>query len=66
MDEQLKARAEAFLADYGELVEKHQIDFIHYPIWQPVGEKGEWKTVIQSVPVDTTQQAVKSPFIPTN
>ncbi len=49
-DEQL-AKAQAFLKDYGELVEKHQMDFATYPMFVPDGAGG-FKIRIQSTPVN--------------
>lgn len=56
-------RAEAFLADYGELVKKHNIDIAAYPVYMPDG-KGGFDTVIQQSTVDTTDKPYRSPFVP--
>jgi len=53
----------AFYDEYQALVEKHQIDFINYPVYIPDGNGG-FKTVIQSSPISLKDRAVKSPFIP--
>lgn len=53
MDNKLKERVEAFIKEYGELVEKHQIDFAHYPVYIPDGAGG-FRTTIQTSPVDIT------------
>lgn len=58
----LEERIKIFLGAYGKLVEEHKIDFVNYPMYQP-NEKGEWILRVQTQPVDTTKQNVKSPFI---
>ena len=58
---EVQKRSEAFLKDYGELVEKHKIDIAAYPVYQPDGQGG-FKTVIQQSCVDTTNQPYRSPF----
>lgn len=55
----------AFLKEYGELVEKHQVDFANYPVYVPDGQGG-FKTIIQSTPVslkNRPQELQKSPFV---
>lgn len=55
----------AFLKEYGELVEKHQVDFANYPVYVPDGQGG-FKTIIQSTPVslkNRPQEPQKSPFV---
>jgi len=54
-------KQKAFMKEYGELVEKHKMDFANYPMYIPDGEGG-FKTVMQSVPVPI-QEGVKSPFV---
>jgi hypothetical protein len=49
-DEQL-VKAQAFLKEYGELVERHQMDFATYPMFVPDGAGG-FKIRIQSTPVN--------------
>lgn len=58
-----KDRIAAFTKDYGKLVEKHKIDFANFPMFVPDGTPGGFRVIVQSMPVDITQQAVKSPFI---
>lgn len=57
-----KEKAGAFLKEYGEIVEKHKMDFAMYPVYVPDGQGG-FRTVIQSTPIDTTKIAQKSPFV---
>jgi len=57
-----QSRVDAFLSEYSELVKKHDIDFINYPMFQPDGQ-GNWKIVINTQPVDTRSQPRKSPFV---
>lgn len=57
--EEEKKAIEAFLEEYGELVKKHEIDFVNYPMWQPDGQGG-WKMLVQTTPVSTKNQPVKS------
>ncbi len=58
-----KERIDTFVKEYGELVDKHKVDFANYPMLVPDG-KGAFKIIMQSVPVDITNQPVKSPFVP--
>lgn len=52
----------AFVKDYGDLVEKHQVDFAQYPVYVPDGQGG-FRTVIQNTPVSIKNQPKKSPFV---
>ena len=61
-EEERKVKGEAFMKEYGELVEKHQVDFATYPVFVPDGQGG-FKIVIQSTPIDISNQPKKSPFI---
>ncbi len=61
-EEERKEKGTAFMKEYGELVEKHQIDFATYPVFIPDG-KGGFQIVVQSTPVDISNQPKKSPFI---
>lgn len=60
-DEQ-KAKTEAFIKEFGELVAKHKMDFMAYPLWQP-SPTGEWRMTIQTQAVSTKDQPIKSPFV---
>lgn len=60
--EEAKKRIEAFTLEYGQLVEKHQVDYANYPVWVP-DERGKFITVVQSVPIDLKAQPQPSPFI---
>lgn len=62
-DEEKKVSIDAFIKEYGELTRKHQVDFASYPFWQPDGNGG-WLMTIQTQPVSTKDQPVKSPFVP--
>lgn len=56
-------KATAFLKDYGELVEKHKMDFATYPVFIPDGQGG-FKIVVQNTPVDLPEpKPTESPFI---
>lgn len=57
-----KKRVEDFMKDYKALVGKHQIDFANYPVYVPT-PTGDFKTVIQTTPVDLTKLAKPSPFM---
>lgn len=59
--EDFPKRREDFIRGYGELVEKHQCDFMTQPTWVP-NEKGTWETVIANEVVDK-RFLVKSPVI---
>lgn len=61
-NQEVKERIDAFLADYGKLVEKHRVDFINYPQWMPDGTGG-WKMLVQTQPTDTTNLPKPSPFV---
>ena len=61
--EEDKKKIDEFLKEYGELVKKHEVDFINFPMYQP-NKDGHWETVIQTRPISTKGQPVKSPFIP--
>lgn len=58
----VEERAKAFIAEYGQLVEKHGIDFATYPVFVPDGQGG-FKVIMQNTPVDTKNQPQKSPFV---
>lgn len=62
MTEEQKAKLETFLKEYKELVDKHQCDFVAYPVFVPDGQGG-FKVVVQQSPVDTSNLPQKSPFI---
>lgn len=57
-----KTRVEAFLKEYKELVEKHEIDFANYPVLVPA-EDHSFKLVMQSTPVDLRLQKLNKSFI---
>lgn len=57
-----KNRVDAFVKEYGELVEKHNVDFANYPAYIPDGNGG-FRVIVQTVPVDVSKQPKKSPFI---
>lgn len=59
---EFQQRAEAFLADYGKLVEQHKIDIAAYPVYMPDG-KGGFTTVIQQSTVDITDRPHRQPFV---
>jgi len=61
-DEKRVEKAQAFLKEYGELVEKHQMDLATYPVFVPDGQGG-FRVIIQSTPVDISNQPKKSPFV---
>ncbi len=61
-EEDVKKASEDFLKEYGDLVAKHKVDFVTYPMWQPDGQGG-WKMTIQTQVVSTKDQPVKSPFV---
>lgn len=62
VSEELQKRVDAFLEGYKKLVEDNKIDLASYPVWMPDGN-GSFKCVIQSTPVDITNQPTKSPFV---
>lgn len=62
MPEQDETKVSAFLEDYKALIDKHKMDFVHYPMWQP-DAKGGWHMTVQSQPVSTENMSVPSPFV---
>ena len=54
-EEERKEKGAAFLKEYGELVEKHQVDFATYPVFIPDGQGG-FKIVVQSTPIDISKK----------
>lgn len=62
LSEEQQKKAQDFLKEYGELIEKHKFDFVHFPMFIPDGQ-GAFKVIIQSQPVDTSEQPVKSNFM---
>lgn len=62
-EEERQAKAAVFLKEYGELVEKHQMDLATYPVWVPDGQTGTFKTIIQSTPVPLPAKSMESPFM---
>lgn len=59
----VQQRTEAFVKEYGELVEKHKVDFATYPVFVPDGQ-GSFKIIVQNAPIDITNVPRKSPFVP--
>lgn len=62
LNEEQQKKAEEFLKEYGELVNKHQMDMAHYPVFIPDGQGG-FKVVLQMTPVDISNEPVKSNFM---
>jgi L-rhamnose mutarotase len=60
--EDYKERHNLFIKEYGELVQKHGVDFASYPVFVPDG-KGGFTITIQNTTVETKKHPVKSPFI---
>lgn len=58
----VEERIGAFMKDYEELIKRHQIDFVSYPVWLPTAT-GIFETRIQTSPMDRKYMPVKSPFI---
>ena len=61
--EELQKRIDAFMEGYKALVKEHNVDIATYPVFAPDGQGG-FKTVLQSTPVDVSNQPTKSPFVP--
>lgn len=57
-----QVRSDAFVKEYGELVKRYKVDFASYPVWLPDGNGG-FKCVVQSTPIDISNQLVKTPFV---
>ena len=60
--EEAKTRIEAFTKEYKDLVDKYHVDFANWPLFSPTKE-GKWEIILQSMPVDISNQRIKSPFI---
>lgn len=60
--DEAKERVDAFIVDYKSLIEKHEVDFAAFPQYIPDGVGG-FRTIVQTVPVDTRNQPKKSPFV---
>lgn len=60
-EQEHEEKINSFLKEYGELVQKHQIDFASYPQYVPSSANpGEWGVKIVTVPI-SVQQPVLSP-----
>lgn len=55
-------RREAFLKEYKELIDKHSVDFISYPIYQP-NREGVFELKIQTEVLDKKMLGVPSDII---
>ncbi len=64
-EELLNARVQEFIKDYGDLVQKHKIDFATYPMFTPDGQ-GSFKIITQTTPVDIGNQPIRSDFMRTS
>jgi hypothetical protein len=66
-EEERQEKGTQFLKEYSELVEKYQMDFATYPMFIPTGPEnpGRFEIVVQSTPVDISNQPKKSPFVAT-
>lgn len=62
---ELNDRVNAFIKEYGELVQKHKVDFATYPMFIPDGQGG-FKIITQSTPVDIKNQPIRSNFMQSN
>lgn len=60
-DEKFAARSEAFFKEYGELVEKHKMDFVHMPYFIPTQDR-QFGVTIASQVVDVKGQPTLSPI----
>ena len=61
-EDQTNERAQEFLTKYKALVDEMQIDLATYPVFVPDGQGG-FKVIVQTTPVDITNQPKKSPFV---
>lgn len=62
LQEQNSEKIQLFIKEYGELVEKHGVDFANYPMFVPDKDRG-FRVIVQTVPVEMKEQPQKSPFI---
>lgn len=63
MNEEQNKDIELFIKEYGELVEKHKVDFANYPMFQPTKD-GKWEITIQSQAISIKDRPMVSPFVP--
>ncbi len=63
MTEDFDQRKTEFLAKYKELIDQYKVDWMSFPMFQP-NEQGKWDVIINTQLADTSNQPVKSPFIP--
>ena len=61
-EDTVQKRGEEFIKEYGELVQKHKMDFATYPTFVPDGNGG-FKVMVQTTAIDITNQPKKSPFV---
>ncbi len=62
-EKERQERGAAFKKEYGELVQKYQMDISSYPVCIPGGKPGVFEVTIQSNLVDLSEQPTESPFI---
>lgn len=60
--QEVKDRLALFMKRYEELVNELHVDFVNYPLFQP-NQQGKWEITVQTQPVDTANQPIKSPFV---
>lgn len=63
ISEEEKKSIELFVKEYGELVQKHQVDFVHLPVFVPV-QGGDWIVRLQHQAISLKNRPIKSPFVP--
>lgn len=61
--EDFPKRVEEFMKKYKALTEEYDIDYIQYPIWIPGEKQGEFKTIIQTSPIDLKMQRLNQSFL---
>lgn len=59
---ELEVRFQAFIKEYKELVDKHKVDTMAFPMFTPDGQGG-YKVIIHQQPVDISNQPAPSPLI---
>lgn len=58
-----KEKGDAFLKEYGELVQKHQMDIAPVPTLVPQENGTTWVIMVRSEVINLKDRPIKSPFV---
>lgn len=59
---EVEERTAVFLEEYKALIDKHQMDFISFPVFVP-NERGSFEVMLQTQPMDKKYAPVPSDFM---